>query len=187
MTPKEAILKIQQLFEEGNQSEEKVSKVEMAEYVLKDGTKLMISSLEVGGSVELSDGTPAPDGSHELVDGTIISVQAGKITEVKSPEPEVEVEIESADKTKEDEKMQQYSNDIASLKMQNDKLKSEISELQNKIKNGFSQVISLIEEISKIPQSEPIEKQNSFKFQEVKDIKLERLNRYRNAILNQKN
>lgn len=184
MTPKEAILKIQQLFEESNQSEEQVTKVEMSEYILKDGTKVMVSTLEVGGSVEDAEGKPAPDGEHELADGTIIVVEGGKIKEIKSPQPEVEIEVESSDKKKDDEMMQQYSNDIASLKLENEKLKSEISSLQGKIKNGFGQIISLIEDMSKVPQSEPIEKQNSFKFQEVKDIKIQRLNKYRQAILN---
>jgi uncharacterized protein YqgV (UPF0045/DUF77 family) len=186
MTPKEAILKIQQLFEDGKQSEEQVTKVEMAEYILKDGTKVMVSALEVGGSVELADGTPAPDGTHELADGSMIVVEAGKITEIKAPEPEVEIEVESSYKP-EEEKMNQHTKDIASLRLENQKLKAEVTALQTKIKSGFGQVISLIEEMSKVPQAEPIQKSNSFKFQEVKDIKLERLNRYRNAILNQIN
>ncbi len=102
MNPKEAILKIRALFEDMPepmpQEEEKVDevKVEMAEYVLADGTKVMISALEVGGEVVLEDGSPAPDAEHKLADGQVIVTEGGKIKEIKvEEEPAVEIEVES--------------------------------------------------------------------------------------------
>ena len=49
MNPKDAILKIKALFEEMPQAEEKVEEVkaDFAEYTLADGTKVMISSMEI--------------------------------------------------------------------------------------------------------------------------------------------
>jgi hypothetical protein len=64
---------------------------------------------------------------------------------------------------------------------------AKLEALENKSKTGFSQVIELIEEMAKVPQADPIEMPQSFKFEATKDIKLERLNKYRNAILNNKN
>jgi hypothetical protein len=65
----------------------------MAEYSLIDGTKVMISALEIGGKVEMADGTPAPIGEHKLADGTSIQLdEAGIIIEISSPKEDVIVE-----------------------------------------------------------------------------------------------
>jgi len=187
MNPKEAILKIRALFEdmpEPMPQEDKVEevKVEMAEYVLEDGTKVMISSLEVGGEVVLEDGTPAPDAEHKLADGQIIVTEGGKITEIKVGEEPVEIEIEAGNK-----KMDEMEAKLSALEVENESLKAKLSEVERKAALGFSQVIELIEEIAKVPQADPIEKTQSFKFESTKDIKFDRLNKYRNAILNNKN
>lgn len=187
MNPKEAILKIRALFEDMPEPmpEEKVDevKVEMAEYSLVDGTKVMISALEVGGQVVLEDGTPAPDGEHQLVDGQVISVEGGFIKEIKAPEQEVEVEVEA----KKDEKMEEVEAKLSALEVENESLKAKLAEVEKKAAQGFSEVLNLIEEIAKVPQADPTEKAIGFKFESSKDIKFDRLNKYRNAILNNKN
>jgi N-methylhydantoinase B/oxoprolinase/acetone carboxylase alpha subunit len=188
MNPKEAILKIKALFEdmpEPMPEKEEEVKVEMAEYVLEDGTKVMISSLEVGGEVVLEDGTPAPDAEHKLADGQVIVTEGGKITEIKVAEEPVEIEIEAGKKM--NEKMEDVEAKISALEKENEELKAKIAEFEKKAAQGFSQVIELIEVIAKVPQADPIEKTQSFKFESTKDIKFDRLNKYRNAILNNKN
>lgn len=188
MNPKEAILKIRALFEdmpEPMPEDEKEVKVEMAEYVLEDGTKVMISSLEVGGEVVLEDGSPAPDGEHKLADGQVIETEGGKIMEIKVGEEPVEIEIEAGNKM--DEKMGEMEDKLAALEQENADLKSKLAEFEKKAAQGFAQVIELIEEIAKVPQADPIEKTQSFKFESTKDIKFDRLAKYRNAILNNKN
>jgi hypothetical protein len=189
MNPKEAILKIRALFEdmpnpmpEVESEVEEEMPVEMAEYVLEDGTKVMISSLEVGGEVVLEDGTPAPDAEHKLADGQSIVTEGGKITEIKVGEEPVEIEIEAGNK-----KMDEMEAKLSALEVENESLKAKLSEVERKAAQGFSQVIELIEEIAKVPQADPIEKTQSFKFESTKDIKFDRLNKYRNAILNNKN
>jgi N-methylhydantoinase B/oxoprolinase/acetone carboxylase alpha subunit len=166
------------------EKEEEV-KVEMAEYVLEDGTKVMISSLEVGGEVVLEDGSPAPDAEHKLADGQVIVTEGGKITEIKVGEEPVEIEIEAGKKM--NEKMEDVEAKISALEKENEELKAKIAEFEKKAAQGFSQVIELIEVIAKVPQADPIEKTQSFKFESTKDIKFDRLNKYRNAILNNKN
>jgi preprotein translocase subunit YajC len=189
MNPKEAILKIRALFEDMPepmpQDEAKVEeeKVMMAEYVLEDGTKVMISSLEVGGEVVLVDGNPAPDGEHKLADGQVIVTEGGVIKEIKVEEEPVEIEVEA----KKDEKMEEVEAKLSALEKENEELKSKLAEFEKKAAQGFSQVIELIEEIAKVPQADPIEKTQSFKFESTKDIKFDRLAKYRNAILNNKN
>lgn len=192
MNPKEAILKIRALFEDMPEPmpEEKELPVEMAEYSLVDGTKVMISALEVGGEVKLEDGNPAPDGEHELADGTKIVTEGGLIKEVKGQEePAVEIEVEAGKKMEEkmEEIVAEFQSKIDALATEKAALESKLAEIEKKQKEGFSAVLSLIEEVTKLPQADPTEKTQSFKFESTKDIKFERLNKYRNAILNNKN
>jgi len=189
MNPKDAILKIRALFEDMPQPEpQEELPVEMAEYSLIDGTKVSISALEVGGEVKLEDGSPAPDAEHELADGTKIVTEGGIIKEVKAKE-EPNVEIEAGKKM--DEKMAEltaeFQSKIDTLSAQKAALEAKILEIERKAAEGFSAVVNLIEEISKTPQADPIEHPQTFKFESTKDLKFERLNKYRNAILNNKN
>jgi preprotein translocase subunit YajC len=192
MNPKEAILKIRALFEDMPEVVSEVEEempVEMAEYSLVDGTKVMINSLEVGGEVKLEDGSFAPDAEHELADGTKIVTEGGIIKEVKAPEQVVEVEIEAGKKM--DEKMAEvvaeFQSKIDALASEKAALETRLAEIEKKQKEGFSAVLNLIEEVTKLPQADPTEKTQSFKFESTKDIKFDRLNKYRNAILNNKN
>ena len=192
MNPKEAILKIRALFEDMPEPmpEEEQLPVEMAEYSLADGTKVMISALAVGGEVKLEDGSPAPDAEHTLADGTKISTEGGLITEIEAPEAVEEVEVEAGDKKMEEkmaEVVAEFQSKIDALSTEKAALESKLAEIEKKQKEGFSAVLNLIEEVTKLPQADPTEKTQSFKFESTKDIKFDRLNKYRNAILNNKN
>ena len=193
MNAKDAILKIRALFEdmpveEPKDEMPKETKVEMAEYVLEDGTKVMISELAVGGQVTLEDGSKAPDAEHKLADGSSIVTLDGVITEIKQEEPEIEVEIESKDYEKKIEEMASaYDEKINQLLQANAELVEKIKDIEFKNKEGFSLVVSMMEEFSKVPSVDPIASTKSFKFESTNDIKADRLNKYRNAILNNKN
>ena len=144
----------------------------------------MIESLAVDGKVQLEDGSPAPDGEHELASGEVIVTEGGVIKEVKEM-PSVEVEIEAGkdmDKIKE-EMQSKFDAQENFIKV----LTERIEKLEAKSAQGFSQMLDLVEEVTKMPQQDPIEKPIGFKFEQTKDIKFERLNKYRNAILNNKN
>lgn len=192
MNPKEAILKIRALFEDMPEPmpEEEQLPVEMAEYSLADGTKVMISALEVGGEVKLEDGSAAPDAEHELADGTKIVTEGGVIKEVKAAEePSVEIEVEAGKKMEEkmEEIVAEFQSKIDALSTEKAALEAKLADIEKKQKEGFSAVLNLIEEVTKLPQADPTEQPQSFKFESSKDVKFERLNRYRNAILNNKN
>ena len=201
MNAQEAILKIKALFEdnaapvkedEADMTKVEETKVEMAEYSLMDGTKVEISALEVGGLVTI-EGQPAPTGDHELMDGTEITLdENGKITaiEVKVVEasPEVDTEVEAGADYK-DKKMQemaeQFEAKIAQLVEAKNVSDAKVLDLENKVKQGFAQVAELIEALSNTPSEDPIKKPNSFnEFVNTKGIKEQRLEKYRNAILN---
>jgi hypothetical protein len=194
MNAKDAILKIRALFEDMPVVEEpkdempKETKVEMAEYILEDGTKVMISELAVGGQVTLEDGSKAPDAEHKLADGMSIVTIDGVITEIKEEEKEIEVVIESKDYEKKIEEMgAAYDEKINQLLQANTELVEKIKDIEFKNKEGFKLVVAMMEEFGKVPSADPIEAPKSYKFEQTKDIKFDRLNKYRNAILNNKN
>ena len=191
MNAQEAILKIKALFDnnilpvEAEVDPAGETKIEMAEYSLMDGTKVEISALEIGGLVTL-EGNPAPVGDHELMDGTEITLdENGMITaiETKVVEASPEVDVEAGyDKKKVEEMAEAFESKIAELIEANN---AKIAELENKVKQGFQQVADLIESISKTPTEDPIKKPNSFtEFVKTNSIKEQRINKYRDAILN---
>ena len=200
MTTKEAIQQIRALFEDVPQVAPQeapvapmvepiapeVTKVEMAEYSLADGTKVMISALEVGGKVELADGTPAPQGEHQLMDGTSIQVdELGIIIEISSPKEDV-IEEEPVAPAAPVAPAQDTTAMAEMFAAQKEELEKKIAELENKVKQGFAQVAELVEALSNTPMSEPTQKSaNAFQsYISTNDIKYERLEKYRNAILN---
>jgi len=82
MTPKETIAEIKRMLgfsvEEPAPAPAPVGTV----YKLADGTEVTIDKLEIGGKVLIGD-QAAPDGVHNLEDGTAVTVAEGVITEVK--------------------------------------------------------------------------------------------------------
>lgn len=196
MNAKDAIMQIRALFEDMPQVEapapaeapvEEVP-VTFAEYSLMDGTKVMISELAIGGDVTLADGSPAPMGEHQLADGTTIQVdELGKIIEISSPKEDAIPEEAPAAPAEMGKKLdQQMADEIAALVSENENLKSQVAQLEAKVKNGFSQVAELIEALTKTPNAEPIaQPKNNFSSNvTTKDMKYERIEKFRNALLN---
>jgi hypothetical protein len=189
MNAKDAILKIRALFEDMPYDEPK-KKVEMEEYTLLDGTKVNVSELAIGGVVTLEDGSFAPMGEHTLADGSVIQLdEAGVILEIASPvEDEMpEEEMSKMVKKKMEEVTSEFRSQIQSLFNENKELKSKLASLEQKSKEGFSSVVSMFEDFSKLPSTDPIQKPSSFKFEKTNDLKFDRIEKYRNAILNNKN
>jgi hypothetical protein len=194
MNAKDAIMQIRALFEDMPQVEapapieapiEEVP-VTFAEYSLMDGTKVMISEMAIGGEVTLADGTPAPAGEHQLADGTqIVLDETSKIVSIETPEAESEIADETPAEMgkKMDEKM---ADEIAALVSENENLKTQVAQLEAKVKNGFSQVAELIEALTKTPNAEPIaQPRNNFGSNvTTHNMKYDRIEKFRNALLN---
>lgn len=194
MNAKDAIMQIRALFEDMPMVDapapveapiEEVP-VTFAEYSLMDGTKVMISELAIGGEVTLADGSPAPVGEHQLADGTkIVLDEAAKILSIETPEAEAkEADENPAEMGKKmDEKM---ADEIAALVSENENLKTQVAQLEAKVKNGFSQVAELIEALTKTPNAEPIaQPKNNFSSNvTTHSMKYDRIEKFRNALLN---
>jgi hypothetical protein len=171
-------------------------------YSLEDGTKIMVSALEVGGIVTLEDGTPAPSGSHTLADGTeIVLAEGGVIAEIKPKEveaPEVSVEIESGDEMKEkkdEEKEKMYSkfseieNRIAASEQSFSALQSDYNTMKTafaKQSEAMQGLIQLVDTLVNVPSQAPAEVPNNFKKVSV-ETKADRIRNYSNFVSQFKN
>ena len=197
MNPKEALKQIRAIFEDMPQVVEpvapvtpEVTKVQMAEYSLADGTKVQISELKIGGMVQMADGTPAPMGEYQLMDGTSIQVdEMATIIEIASPKEDVVVEepVAPAAPVAPAQDTQAMAEALkAKFAEQKSQLEKKITELESKVKQGFAQVAELVEALSNTPTAEPTQKSaNAFQsYVSSNDTKYERLEKYRNAILN---
>jgi len=148
-------------------------------YTLADGTKIMVSALEVGGIVTLEDGSPAPAGEHTLADGTeIVLAEGGVIAEIKPKEveaPEVSVEIESGkDMEKKDEeekakmaaKFSEIENRIAASEQSFSALQSDYNTMKAafaKQSEAMQGLIQLVDTLVNVPSQAPAEVPNNFK------------------------
>jgi len=167
-------------------------------YSLEDGTKIMVSALEVGGIVTLEDGTPAPAGSHTLADGTeIVLVEGGVIAEIKPKEveaPEVSVEIESGkdmeeEKAKMAAKFSEIENRIAASEQSFSALQSDYEGLKTafgKQSQAMQGLIQLVDTLVNVPSQEPAEVPNNFKKVSI-ESKADKIKSYSNFVSQFKN
>jgi hypothetical protein len=168
MTTLEAINKIKQMFAEAGEmpmpSAEPLQS--FAEYTLKSGAKVMIDKLEVGGKVTLVDEggneVPAPVGDHELIDGSVITlddnsiITAIKVPEVELPEvPEVEISVES--KVEEDmmkKKIEEMQKQLDEIKMAYD---AKLASQEAKFSKGMSDISDVLVQLLNTPSANATE------------------------------
>lgn len=137
-------------------------KVEMAEATLVDGTLISWEGeLAVGTPLFVQTGEgliPAPDATHEVEGGMLVTTEGGIVTEIVETEAEVEVTIEA--------------NEFASLESFNsllDKFNEVVSRLEaiekksaeqetkfNSMKEVFSKTVDLVEKVAELPSEEPV-------------------------------
>jgi len=169
MTTLEAINKIKQMFADAGElpKPSAMPLQSMAEYVLKSGAKVMIDKFEVGGKVTLVDEggneVPAPAGDHELVDGSVITLDENSIiTEIKVPEvklpevPEVEISVESK-KIEEDimkKKIEEMQKQLDEIKMAYD---AKLASQEAKFSKGMSDISDVLVQLLNTPSANATE------------------------------
>jgi hypothetical protein len=155
------------------------TKVEMATATLTDGTVISYDGeLAIGTAifVQTAEGDiPAPDATHEVEGGLLVTTVGGIVTEIVEPEIEIEIEAEEFATVS-------HFNDVVS------KLESAIAELSAKVvalstsnnqhKEAMSKAIDLIEKIADLPSETPIKTPVSNK----KNDQFEALKKFKNAI-----
>lgn len=163
---------------------------------LIDGTIIRYESLEVGMPLmvidEAGNELPAPDGEHELEDGTKVKVEGGIIIEIESKEeemPEEEMPIEqpmAAVETVSKEDFETLKSEVADLKTKfeefsktNETLASENVAMKEIVKETFS----IVEKLAAIPTENPVSvrSNNPFKKTITREQEIENLiNKFKN-------
>jgi len=198
MTVKEGIEKIRLMLASENEevqvetSEESapVAQLSFETYDLKDGSKIDLSGLEIGAEAMLVDesgnASPAPDGEHELVDGTMVTTVGGKVEGIETPQAEMEPieevveEIPMGD-DKED-KFNEIDGTIENLKSENEALKAKIASIEGKFSQAINDLSDVVLGLASTPSASPIQApKNSFSQVEKREDKIERfLNKVKN-------
>jgi hypothetical protein len=194
MNYQETINKIKQLFEMAAPMNPDMA--QMTDYILQDGTKISCDKLAIGGTVTLN-GAPAPDGDHQLQDGTIIQTAAGIITEISSPAEEAQDQEVNSDlamvpqpaATPEvtlapvHEKMAKMEADMAAITTKCQKLEETMANHAE----GMKKMIGMVEQMAKAPIADPAAKVSNQYTNEKAIAKDERFSAIVEAMKNIKN
>lgn len=199
MNPKEALQEIKKLLfaENGKQG------FALVEAKLEDGTLVKYDLATADIFVVGQDGAdvPAPVGEHKLETGEILVVtEAGKIAEVKEVETPAgetgEGEVKAGEdvpptedaKPKIEEQMSAMEEKYAALEKQVAEMSKKLEEMGNKNEKMSAAVklsAEVLEQLSKEPSDEPIQKPNTF-FKQHKNEKEEKFNKLQQVFQNLK-
>lgn len=167
---------------------------------LIDGTIVRYEALEVGMPLliidEAGNELPAPDGEHELEDGTMITVEGGIITEIatkaeEAPEAEmpeempIEQPMEAVESvTKEDfEALKSEVLDLKSKFEEFSKTNETLSADNVAMKEIVKETFSIVEKLAKVPSDNPVSvrSNNPFKKSISREQELDNLiNKFKN-------
>jgi hypothetical protein len=164
-----------------------VTQLAFETYDLKDGSKIDLSGLEIGAIAMLVDesgnASPAPDGEHELVDGTMVTTVGGKVEGIETPQAEMEpIEEVVEEIPMEEDKFQVIDGTIENLKAENEALKAKIASIEGKFSQAINDLSDVVLGLASTPSTNPIQApKNSFSQVEKRDEKIERfLNKVKN-------
>jgi hypothetical protein len=157
ITAKEALMQIGKLLK---MDFAKIEKFESAK--LKDGTEIMWDGELAEGTaiMVVTDGNqmPAPDATHELEDGTMITTVGGLVTKIEGKKKEVEVEVELAapiDMAKIEERMAACEEKMKSMETKMGEMFATIEskyEAVNKLNESkFEAIKVIVDEIAEEP------------------------------------
>jgi len=195
MNLNEAIEKLSGLVSKFNA--DTTSKEAFIDAKLVDGTIVRYESLEVGLPLmvidEAGNELPAPDGEHELEDGTMLTVEGGIITEVATKEEEAP-EMEEAPIEQPMAAVETVSKeDFETLKTEVDNLKTRFEEFTKTnetltadnvaLKEIVKETFSIVEKLAKVPSDNPVSvrSNNPFKKSISREEELETIiNKFKN-------
>ena len=155
--------------------------VELATAVLTDGSTIeWEGELAVGTAVfvQTAEGNiPAPDATHEVEGGLLVTTVAGLVTEMVEPEVEVEVEVAA----EEFATMTAFNEVVAKMETAIADLTAKVASLtasNNTHKEAMRKAIDLIEKVADLPSEEPTKIPVSSK----KNDKFEALAKFKNSL-----
>ena len=194
MTPLEALLKIKQMFAEMPPVAAQAPEIEVSiepaapeykEYVLKNGTKIKVDQLEVGGNVVLVDEagqeSPAPSGEHELADGMVIVLDENSvITEIKTPEEVAPAPVVDEEMMK---KIAEMEAQIEDMKKGKKAQEVKMAEAEAKFSAAINELTDVVLQLIQTPSTDATDKpkQNFNKVTMSKDARINNfLSKYAN-------
>lgn len=135
-------------------------KVEMATATLVDGTVVeWEGELAVGTAIFVQTGEgliPAPDATHEVEGGMLVTTEGGIVTEIVEPEVEIEVETSAEFATIESfNSLMDKFNEMVSRLEAIEKRASEQESKFNSMREAFSKTVDLVEKVADLPSEEP--------------------------------
>ena len=155
--------------------------VELATATLTDGTVITYEGeLAIGTAifVQTAEGDiPAPDATHEVEGGLLVTTVGGLVTEIVEPEVEIEVEVAS----EEFATMTAFNEVVAKMETAIAELTAKVESLtasNNTHKEAMSKAIDLIEKVADLPSEEPTKTPVSNK----KNDQFEALKRFKNSL-----
>lgn len=155
--------------------------VELAIATLTDGTVITYEGeLAIGTAifVQTAEGDiPAPDATHEVEGGLLVTTVGGLVTEIVEPEVEIEVEVAS----EEFATMTAFNEVVAKMESAIAELTAKVESLtvsNNTHKEAMSKAIDLIEKVADLPSEQPTKTPVSNK----KNDQFEALKKFKNAI-----
>ena len=137
-------------------------KVEMAEATLVDGTLVSWEGeLAVGTPLFVQTGEgliPAPDATHEVEGGMLVTTEGGIVTEIVETEAEVEVTIEATEfaSLESFNSLLDKFNEVVSRLEAIEKKSAEQEAKFNSMKEVFSKTVDLVEKVAELPSEEPV-------------------------------
>ena len=140
-------------------SDEKPDEVKMETATLVDGTIIeWEGELAVGTAIFVQTGEgliPAPDATHEVEGGLLVSTEGGLVTEIVEPTAEVEVEAaEFASLESFNELANKFVEALARVEKLEAALEAKNAEFKT-IKEAFSKTVDLVEKVAELPSEEP--------------------------------
>lgn len=137
-------------------------KEEMASATLVDGTVISWDGeLSVGTAIMVETGEgliPAPDATHEVEGGMLVTTEGGIVTEIVEPETEVEIEVETSAEFATVESFNSLMdkfNEMVSRLEAIEKRASEQESKFNSMREAFSKTVDLVEKVADLPSDEP--------------------------------
>ena len=160
------------------------NKVEMATATLTDGTVIEYEGeLAIGTAifVQTAEGNiPAPDATHEVEGGLLVTTVDGIVTEIVEPVEEVALEEVAVEVPEEisavvtGEVLEAIAEALAPVLEEVVLLKEEMK----RMKKGFSKTVDLVEKVANLPSEQPTKAPVSNK----KNDQFEALKKFKNSI-----
>lgn len=137
-------------------------KIEMATATLVDGTVIeWEGDLAVGTAIMVQTGDgliPAPDATHEVEGGMLVTTEGGIVTEIVEPESEVEIEVETSAEFATVESFNSLMDKFNEMVSRLEAIEKRASEQEakfNSMREAFSKTVDLVEKVAELPSDEP--------------------------------